>query len=147
MNDPLPWSDVFLVGNPILDAEHRLLVGLINRVCRAWSGENGAAPSEAMAELEAVTESHFQHEQNLLEELFANLQPSRRMMRETIAAARKEHGAAHLTSLEDLRLILRRAAPKPAPNTGASLSDALISWFVDHGISQDAQLKTIIQSV
>jgi hemerythrin-like metal-binding protein len=55
------WKEEYSVGNDLLDAQHRRLIELVNRV----DGEESL--DDILAELERYAEEHFRDEERLLE--------------------------------------------------------------------------------
>ncbi len=143
MTEPLPWSETFSIGHRELDAEHRRMVDLINQICFACDASQPARqPLILLRELESLTEEHFEHEEAVLEELFA----ATLNLRETLAAAKVEHAAEHRRTLGDLR-DMSRGLHSDKVAAGSKLCEKLKAWFIDHAIGYEAQVKTIIQSV
>ena len=146
MTEPLAWSETFSVGHQGLDAEHRQMVDLINQVCLACDPSQGARqPPTLLRELESLTETHFEHEEAVLEELYTTMSTDRRNLREILAAAKVEHATEHRSRLSDLREISRTLRCDEL--AVSKLCERLKAWFIDQAVGYEAQMKTIIQSV
>ncbi len=147
--ESLPWNEAFSVGHQELDAEHRQMVGLINQICLACDAkqherEPEQEPAVLMEELERLTTTHFDHEEAVLRDLSTAI-PNPKLS-EIMAAAVTEHAAEHVRRLGELRE-LSRELNSDAVTAEAKLCHDLITWFIDHAIVYEAQVKTIIQSV
>ena len=138
----MPWSESFSLGHRELDAQHRSMVELINRACLARDAESRL---RLLAELERVTETHFECEEMVLEQLYRAAPKERRMLRDTLSAALIEHAAGHRLRLAEVRA-MSHALGTETDAGGAKFGDELRAWFVGHAIGADAQLKTALQS-
>jgi hemerythrin-like metal-binding protein len=143
LREPLPWSESFAVGHSALDAEHRSMVGLINRFCRTRDADDRA---HLLSELDAMTERHFEHEESVLEQLYLAAPKDRRKLRASLSTALIEHAGEHRRRLGEIRA-MRGALGSDAAAGGATLCDELKAWFIDHAIGYEAQLKTVLQSL
>lgn len=62
-----PWSSQYSVGVPEMDAQHRRLVGLLNRLHEAMAtGQGRAVLSSILNDLAQYTQSHFRAEEALM---------------------------------------------------------------------------------
>jgi hemerythrin-like metal-binding protein len=146
LSKPLRWSEAFSIGHPDLDEEHRRMIDLINLICLACSTNQHARRSLALLrELETLTETHFEHEETMLEGLCTTPQMDQRIA-DGILAAKVEHTIEHRRRLDELRDIRRRFH---STESAASVdpSEELKAWFIDHAVGYEAQMKTLIQSV
>lgn len=65
----LPWSGEFSVRIPQIDAQHRRLFDLVNRLASAVQGGGGGSSAmEVLKELAAYTQTHFTFEERLMQE-------------------------------------------------------------------------------
>ena len=63
----LTWSDDFLVGNPIIDNDHKQLFKLVNQLNGAMiSGQGSKVISGVLASLIDYTASHFKREEDMM---------------------------------------------------------------------------------
>ncbi len=61
------WNETLSVGVPSLDAEHKQLVALVNRLHDAMiNGSGKAALHGVLQELVQYTQTHFKHEEELM---------------------------------------------------------------------------------
>jgi hemerythrin-like metal-binding protein len=132
----LPWDDAFSVGHRALDKEHRLLVGIINKIHAAEQIDNSHEEICVLAnKFEFTTIGHFRHENSVL-----HLELSRKMPASLI----NEHMAEHAVALSDLKSIIQNHC------TGIimarSLSVDLKNWFVAHIAGHDAHIRDIVQA-
>jgi hemerythrin-like metal-binding protein len=149
MTAGLQWTDIFSLGHPELDAEHRQMVDLINRICLAHDAHHRVPePIALLHQLEHLTMRHFEHEESVLEALYSATPNDHPTMRETLAAAQMEHAAEHWQRLNDLRNMTSTVANDPLnASKPSNLCEQLKAWFIDHAIGYEAQIKTIIQSI
>jgi hemerythrin-like metal-binding protein len=64
---PIVWSDTCQIGVASLDEEHRLLVGILNRIIQAIGTPNERTIADrSLRELFAYTTYHFSHEEELM---------------------------------------------------------------------------------
>jgi hemerythrin-like metal-binding protein len=67
VNEFITWTPYFSVGDESLDAEHKTIVGLINRLHAAVAGSRTEADLRQIAdELIRYTVTHFQHEEQVM---------------------------------------------------------------------------------
>ena len=67
MTEFITWTPYFSVGDESLDADHKTIVGLINRLHAALAGKRTAADLRQIAdELIRYTVTHFQHEEQVM---------------------------------------------------------------------------------
>lgn len=65
----ISWTDAFLTNIAEIDAQHRTLVDMVNRLHAAVrAGRDREALAEVLAGLIAYTRTHFAHEERLMSE-------------------------------------------------------------------------------
>ena len=141
------WSDNFAVGHPLLDAQHRRLVELINDIGAAF--RLATLPDRLAALIELLhlsAREHFRQEDAIMWEIkMGTYEPMKgrsrpsRLVEAMAEAAFDEHIAEHAAMLTRFDAIV--AAPAD------TLCEALKAWFVDHVIKQDSHLKAIFQAM
>ncbi|HEX8989186.1 MAG TPA: bacteriohemerythrin [Rhodocyclaceae bacterium] len=68
-SDVFSWDDRFLTGEPVVDAEHRELVRIINHVAALHAAPGPRRPlDEVLASLVRYAQTHFAHEEQLMRE-------------------------------------------------------------------------------
>jgi hemerythrin-like metal-binding protein len=145
---PLRLSDTFAVGHKDLDAEHRLMVELINSVCVAHGAEREPKGlSVLLRRLEDVTEQHFRHEEIVLQGIRTEQDKRRPWLAHVLDAAINDHSVEHTRMLDDLRAITNKMLTPRPQSTWAAYCEELKAWFVDHAIEYESQIKTVLQSV
>jgi len=66
-NELLPWSELYCVGVRQIDEQHRVLVGLLNRLAQETSrGNEKQAVDETLSNLVAYAQTHFGCEEELM---------------------------------------------------------------------------------
>ncbi len=111
------WETRHELGLPEIDAEHRVVVDIINRL-NAMSGKPSGELKTAAGDLERYVRTHFQREERLME---AANYPE-------LAAHKAEH-AAFATRVADF------SGKAETEMTAADLSSvlmALVSWWMSH---------------
>jgi len=64
----LSWSDQYLIGNDIIDAEHKELFRLINDFHTHWvEAQDRQDIARVLNQLINYAQMHFQHEENIME--------------------------------------------------------------------------------
>jgi hemerythrin-like metal-binding protein len=143
MADFFPWSEAFAVGDADLDEEHRLMVGLINQICAEAAAERHGKAIALLGELQFVSESHFRNEEGLLHRIETEIEQNH--LRTVIHIAIDEHARSHQLGLAALHRLVERWRQASAVN-GTTPCHELKSWFVEHAVGAEAQVKTILQS-
>jgi hemerythrin-like metal-binding protein len=143
MSDPFAWSDAFSVGDVDLDEEHRLMVGLINQVCLEAAAGRFDKAIARLGELQFVAEAHFRHEEALLHRIEAEIEQNH--LRTVVHIAIDDHARSHQFGLAALHRLFDRWRQASAAG-GTTPCHELKTWFVDHAIGAEAQVKTILQS-
>ncbi len=120
------WGEELSVGIPEFDAEHRMLVGLVDELHAAWSrGVETVALVSILDRLVEQSKLHFAHEEAYL-------------------ATRgfpgfEEHGAEHARLLDTLFGFQRHCHTSPGRVFDAPQLDFLRNWVWDHIRELDRQ--------
>jgi hemerythrin-like metal-binding protein len=147
MTRPLQWNETFSIGHRELDEDHRLIIDLINQIYPTCDeNQRDRQPNVLLREIESLTERHFEREVAVLGEFYTAAPKVRRHLHEVLAATVIEHAAEHRKRIGDLRN-MRRALDADEDTARPKLCEDLQAWFIEHAVSYDAQMKTIIQSV
>jgi len=120
----IEWQDCMETGIPLVDADHKILVSLINQVhaCIGGVDEYGALGS-ILRVLADYTDYHFQREEALQEECgYPGYQA---------------HKALHARLTEQVREILRRFEAAPGSVRAQDIQKFLEDWLVDHILRHD----------
>lgn len=87
-----PWSSEFSVGVPEMDAQHRHLVGLLNRLHNAMAtGQGRAVLASVLNDLARYTQSHFRAEEALMQRHHYPDLASHRAEHERLVSAVQRH--------------------------------------------------------
>jgi hemerythrin-like metal-binding protein len=122
----LPWSDLYCVGVEEIDQQHRVLVGLLNRL--GALGGKGADPGpvgEILANLVAYVHEHFANEE--------------RLMREHGYPDAEAHIAAHARLAERVETMVARHHQGMTPALD-ELTRFLRQWLISHILQTDKAL-------
>jgi len=127
------WSETFSVGVKRLDADHQILIEMLNRLCEAWqSGKQAAVLEKLFDALMAYAATHFSREESILRAL------------DYEAAA--EHEAAHAKLKAAIVDFRRRAMENPyAPGLTEEAALFLRSWLLDHILGEDRRYKGLFE--
>ena len=145
----LTWTAHYTVGHQGLDAEHRQLVEVINEFCLAEYAE--CSPDELSSllnRLTLLTVEHFKHENAVMHEFSystsfeANSSSPSNVLGMT---AINEHCAQHAEALVALESIILAASLR-ADSAQRHLGEKLISWFTEHAIKHDSELRVHFQN-
>lgn len=127
------WSPALLTGNPVVDAEHRELIALIDRLELVGNGPDGSGVVEALDELTDYVHVHFQMEEKL-------------MRRERYPAPAYE---AHVAEHEVLRRKTEQFAREYDQGTLDSVDPIvafLYDWFSHHIAQVDTAMAEHVRS-
>jgi len=123
------WSEMMSVGVPILDADHRILIGLINHLHRSiGDAEEYAAVGSVLRSLEEYAANHFDREE--------------RMMRAGRFPALDSHRRTHAGFVGQVEQLQRRYE---ADHTSVRARDCLTflnRWLIDHICTSDMGYRT-----
>lgn len=127
----IEWDDAFSVGVVRLDADHRLLMAMINQLCEAWqAGKDGLVLDKLFDALLVYADVHFTREETVLAALGYD----------RLDEQRKAHAAlkAEVLAFRDRHL----AAAQPEALT-AETAQFLRSWLLDHILGEDRKYKSL----
>lgn len=125
----MQWSDDLSVGVPAMDAQHQVLLDLINNLFGAMkAGEANAVLGECLSELVDYTANHFDCEEKYL--------ASRNYPK--LAA----HHVLH-TNLVDKVLAFKRDFEEGRATIGIDLMIFLREWLIDHILGEDMQYNPL----
>ncbi len=129
----IDWNPSFSVGDDSLDADHRVLLDILNRLYEAWQARREALViGQLFDELEDYTATHFSREEALMmshgyDQLDKHM-VAHRKLRDRVAAFRK----AHLAGGEIAEL------------TGDA-TEFLSTWLTDHILGTDMLYKPALE--
>jgi hemerythrin-like metal-binding protein len=122
----IEWRDEFSVGIPEVDHEHQQLVGLINDLHDAMSGENATmAVTDFLGEIHAHVAAHFALEEKI--------------MRERHYDQYQDHKQDHERLLDDISDIMD-AYEENDFYSDKEFASTLEYWFTNHFKTRDARL-------
>jgi hemerythrin len=126
--DLLVWSPIFSVGEKFLDAEHKVLIGHVNKLNRLLRGETRA--NQVLEELEAFVDHariHFEHESGMLHALDSD--------------ERDSHLEEHDQMLQQAEQLVERIKGGQERLTRRQLLDFVRDWVVHHILLVDMKIK------
>jgi len=145
MDQPLQWREIYAIGHPRLDTDHRLLIDAINAVCAACKQE--CEPSELqklLDVLQEITKEHFENENVVLREIISKTGQPSAVVKAISKAVLRDHIDEHERLLAHLQSIIC-ASSLDTSSARTRLCEELRAWFIDHAIKSDADLKSAFQ--
>lgn len=123
----IEWTDAYSVGVDALDADHKSLIDIINRVDEAQKARRSI--SWAVGELSDYARHHFSREEE--------------MMKAAGYADLDEHKKRHREFLDWLRSVQvsLRMVPDAQFHLGADVRDFLGRWLTEHILVEDMKYK------
>jgi hemerythrin len=123
----IKWDESYSVGVPILDDQHKILIGLINRLELIEQGDGDL--NEIMDKLDWYVREHFSLEESMLKDVgYASLK-------------------AHITEHRDFEKWLHSAQSHMASGgfagsiVATSIRDHLQDWLMKHILEVDMDYK------
>jgi len=127
------WTPALLTGNTIVDAEHRELIGLIDRLELVGDGPDGDGVGAALDELSEYVFVHFQMEEKL-------------MLREEYPATAFDAHVAEHQALNRRTQEYVQAYSEGTLTTVGPIVDFLYDWFSHHIAEVDVALAEHVRS-
>ncbi|HWQ08518.1 MAG TPA: hemerythrin domain-containing protein, partial [Holophaga sp.] len=130
-----PWSEQFSIGIPAVDAQHKRLVHLLNRLaCHLVFGSDAPAAHSALAELTAYVSYHFQTEEAIWAEHVEG------------DALALEHHRIHEEIKAHLEELPRQASGDPE-RIFQDLLVFLTRWLAVHILQCDRHLAVVVRGL
>ncbi len=131
MEKAFEWSDEYLLGDEIIDNEHKYLFDIANKIIaiKDASGSH-AALKEIMFELYEYVKFHFDHEEEI--------------MRTIEYPDMEKHQAIHLGIIRSMNDILEKS--QNLGDLDVNLKRLIQGWIVNHVQQQDMKMKAWQQS-
>jgi hemerythrin len=131
----IQWTPEFSVGQMVLDADHRKLIDILNKIYDAWQENSSTLELSALFdELMDYTDGHFTREESKLSARgYADL---------------ARHHAAH-ERLRELVMAFRsrHLAGQQADKLTEEMAKFLKSWLLDHILEEDMQYRKLFTGV
>ena len=126
------WTSKLSVGSMQLDADHIILIGLINQLYDAMSEGHGEELVETiLSTMKEYTVSHFRNEE--------------RLMREHKYPNYEDHKIHHADLIERLNAFMAKYAQDAASVTTPEISQFLQGWLVNHIKKEDFGYKPYVR--
>ncbi|HLO76363.1 MAG TPA: bacteriohemerythrin [Magnetospirillum sp.] len=126
---PIVWRDAMSIGNDTLDADHKMLFGIINEF---EASPDFTHAEQAAKKLYKYTQEHFRREESL-----------QQLMRYPYADAHRAEHERILSSLTDTiktHFLQKRGAAEQAEAI-ARMTELMRTWIVDHVMTTDRRMK------
>ena len=128
--DNIEWSDKFSVGVAVLDEQHQILVGMINKLIETpYQASNSAVIAESLDGMIQYAINHFETEEGLLRtHAYPDFQSQKEQHIEFIKRT------AEYCKVEEGTVVV--------DNFSESLLMYLREWWVDHILIDDMKYKS-----
>lgn len=127
----IEWNSSFSVGSPVLDADHRRLIDILNQIYDAWQGSSSSVQlGKLFDDLVDYTDGHFNREESKLSSRgYADL---------------ARHHAAH----ERLREVVlafrsRHLAGQQPDKLTEDMAQFLKTWLLNHILEEDMRYRPL----
>lgn len=130
---PIVWDEQYGVGHPILDAQHRHIIDLINALHNAAAGEGLATVDAVLPHFVRFLENHFETEEVIL--------------RQVAYPSVEEHAAAHRTLVHQLTRAAEAAAQDGHTANSMRFAATIWSWLHEHTVSMDQEFAPMLRSL
>lgn len=125
----IQWSPSFSVGSPILDADHRKLIDILNEIYEVWTGDSCTVElGRLFDQLLDYTDNHFSREENKLADRdypgLERHQAEHERLRELVHAFRSRH-----------------LAGQQADTLTEEMTKFLKSWLLNHILEEDMKYR------
>lgn len=128
--DQIVWSDEFSIGHEVIDAQHKKLVAMINRLITTSRVATGSETiSEILAEMSDYVRVHFDTEEKLME----------RINYPRIEDHKTQHRAFQMKTAA-----LIRSASLNAESVPVVLLNYLRNWLTQHILKADMEFKAYL---
>jgi hemerythrin-like metal-binding protein len=120
----IEWQDWMTIGIPLVDADHKVLISLINQVQSCLATDDAYSNlGSVLRALDDYTDYHFQREEKLLEEVgYAGL---------------TDHKALHTKLSGQVREIIRRYEASQTSVRAVDILSFLEHWLTEHILNHD----------
>ena len=130
----LQWREQLSVGNNIIDADHRHLIDIINRVEQCLAAKDRGALDAALVSLKDYALVHFAREEKIAEAAGYTQMPG---------LAQSHRGL--METLEQMRQEFDAVGGSWAAEPVAKFTGFLRGWLIDHVIKEDLLMKPALQ--
>ena len=131
-----PWNENFETGIQEVDAQHKTLVILLNKLANSLTQEKIAEVEDTFSQLAKYADYHFKSEEKIWEKYFDK--------RNLLFKSRKHSHDSFLPTVIELQ---EKNKDKPFYDTAEEILLFLIRWLAFHIIDEDKRLALIIDSI
>ena len=124
------WDSSFEVGDPVLDAQHRHIVDLINALNQAADGEGSQTADLLVDYIGRFMQVHFETEEAVLVRIGFSELP--------------KHAAEHQRLLDEVAATA--ALVRAGKETDGRFAGVLWSWLHEHTATWDQQYAIVLRS-
>lgn len=130
----LAWTDDLNIGNAVLDSDHKILLGMVNRVINAIKTEDCKVLSHAFELLETKLRTHFEYEENIAR---------------AVNFSYAQHMQAEQYFLREIDLLKEELLSRNCECCAEAVkhySDTLGGLLIDHIAVKDVLMKPVLQN-
>lgn len=133
--DIFPWHAHFDTGLPVIDAQHRRLVDLLNRLAGQSARTTGSAQLvEIFDELANYAAYHFETEEAIWHQALGD------------AALENAHQASHQTFINEVSRLRALIAAPDTPQLVARTLEFLVRWLASHILNADRYMACLLRA-
>jgi hemerythrin len=127
----MPWNDKYLIGNEVIDSDHKTLFAMLNEFYDAFlETKKRSDLIGILTRLVQYAEAHFQREEAIMDACGYMLLG--------------EHHLSHTRLYETIYELNERLVADPAPLDRAAIS-FLKNWLVDHVVNEDSKIGEFLR--
>jgi len=126
----LKWREQLSVGNNVIDADHKHLIDIINRVEASLHANNRNELSAELAALEKYSREHFAREEKIASAAGYAYVP--------------KLSESHAELLESINRIKCEISDEWTPVAIEHFSGLLRAWLIDHVIKEDLLMRPVL---
>lgn len=126
----LEWREQLSVGNDLIDADHRLLIGIINLAEQSLKTRNKAGLTTVLDSLFAYSKVHFANEEKIASAV-------------GYADVAHLHGS-HEALLTRLTEMNQEVGEELTDSTSERFGVFLREWLINHVIKEDMKMKPLL---
>ncbi len=130
-----PWNRNLETGQPLIDEQHRTLVGLLNRLGKTLINKKRVEVNDAFDELADYADRHFKEEEAVWTRYFKE------------DAWLTSHQRGHAAFLPQVIEIKTRDADKPLADQVEQIIKFLIRWLAFHIIDDDKRMAIVVEAL
>ncbi|MBI5889703.1 MAG: bacteriohemerythrin [Nitrosomonadales bacterium] len=130
----LVWREQLSVGNDVIDADHKYLIGIVNRVESSLATRNRSGLAAALDDLSQYSTVHFDREEKIAAAVGYAQVPHL-----------NESHQALLAKLDQVKGEINAMGAEWSAEAVDNFTAFLRNWLIDHVIKEDLLMKPVLQ--